>query len=97
MRHHEEDHQRTVIQWKDAEHPPRVENTEIVGASLCIVENPSDQETRQHEEEIYSAPAEEERLLQYVCSDAVWILDLHRQVEHHDEKRSQTTHSVERR
>jgi len=96
VRHYEKDHQRTVVQWKDAEHPARIENAEIVGAAFGIVENPRDQEARQHEEEIHSAPAEEERLLQHVCPDAVRMFDLHRHVQHHDEKRGQATHSVER-
>ena len=97
MRHREKDDQCAVIQRKNTEHAARVEHFEIVCAALGIVENTSDQESRQHEEEIDSGPADEEHLLQGERSDIVRMFDLHRYVEHDDEKRGQASHSVERR
>ena len=87
VRHHEEDEQRTVIERKNAQHPARVENAEIVGAALGIVENPCDQKSRQHEEEVDARPAHQKHVLQEVRPHTGRMLDLHRHVQHDDQER----------
>src|SRR5215211_2122157 len=60
----EDDQERTVIQREYPQHSPSIEDAEVVRRALRVVENPCDEEAREHEEKIDAAPPEEKRPLQ---------------------------------